>query len=469
MVRGFDGVSVRPRRGGAGSLRGTVSCMLVAAGCFAMSAAPAAAMAPPQVIVGAPMVDGPPGPELPVQQDKGCLGTGVLPQSDLSRVPPPEQMLNLDKARTLSRGAGVTVAVLDTGVSPDARLPHLLGGGDYVTSGGNGLSDCDAHGTLVAGIIGAAADQADGFTGVAPDANILSIRYRSDAFSVRANGNFDQAQQLALQVRTLARAIVHAANMGAGVIVVSVPICMPAASGVDQSILAAAVGYASRARDAVIIAGAGTAGENGCDKNPDVDPSQPGDVRNWRDVQTISTPGCFSTDVVAVGFTTAAGVPVGNSMLGPWVSLGAPGTGIESLGPGGGALINGVASGSSLTPVGGSSFAAAYVAGAAALLRSRFPRENSQDIIDRLAASAHEPAWGVDDAIGVGVIDPVAALGYRTPPRAPAGVNQAARLTMPPPPRPADLRPGIATAAVIAAVLVLGAVVLGANRFRRRE
>ncbi|WP_216900808.1 type VII secretion-associated serine protease mycosin [Nocardia alni] len=432
------------------------------------AAGPGYAMQPPQVLIGAPLPDGPPGPELPTEQDQGCLATGVLPQTDLTQVPQPEQMLNLKQARTLSRGAGVTVAVIDTGVTPDTRLPHLIGGGDYVTVGGNGLSDCDAHGTLVAGIIGAAPSTVDGFTGVAPDAQILSIRYRSSAFDPKYPPNTDQSFQVALQIRTLARAITHAANLGAGVIVVPSPICESAGSQVDQSMLAAAVGYAVHTRGAVVVAGAGSISGN-CEQNPDIDPTRPSDPRNWRDVKTVATPDCFGSDVLSVGYTTQAGVPVSNSMLGPWVSLGAPGTGIESLGPGGPNLINGVAAGNQLTAVGGADFAAAYVAGTAALLRSRFPDESPDDIITRLLDSAHAPAGGVDDAVGAGIIDPVAALGYRAPPRPPAGIDRAGTLAVPPPPRPADPRPGLVALAVIAVMVLLGAGVSGVDAVIRRR
>ncbi len=442
--------------------------MAVSALTVVLAAGPGYAMQPPQVLIGPPPPDGPPGPELPTEQQQGCLATGVLPQSDLTQVPQPEQMLNLKQARMLSRGAGVTVAVLDTGVTPDTRLPHLIGGGDYVTVGGNGLSDCDAHGTLVAGIIGAAPSTADGFTGVAPDAQILSIRYRSNAFNTKNPPNADPSFEVALQMRTLARAITHAANLGAGVIVVPTPICESAGSQVDQSMLAAAVGYAVRTRGAVLVAGAGSV-SGGCDQNPGIDPTRPSDPRNWRDVQTIATPDCFGSDVLTVGFTTQAGVPVSNSLLGPWVSLGAPGTGIESLGPGGPTLINGVGSGNQLTAVGGSDFAAAYVAGTVALLRSRFPDESPDDIMVRLLGSAHAPAGGVDDAVGAGIVDPVAALGYRAPPRPPNGIDRARALAMPSPPTPADPRPGVVALAVIAVAVLLGVGVSGVDAVIRRR
>lgn len=49
---------------------------------------------------------------------------------------------------------GAPVAVIDTGVSPNPRLP-VVPGGDYIM-GEDGLSDCDAHGTVVSSIIAAA-------------------------------------------------------------------------------------------------------------------------------------------------------------------------------------------------------------------------------------------------------------------------------------------------------------------------
>lgn len=421
-----------------------------------VSAAPAAAIQPPEVVVGPPPADDPPGPERPTEQDKGCLAAGVLPDSDLTRVPPPDLALDLARVRSLSRGAGTTVAVLDTGVSPHPRLPNLVGGGDYVMAGGDGLSDCDAHGTLVAGIIGATADPADGFSGVAPDARIVSIRYRSGAFRLE-RASSDQTEQTAMEVRALARAITHAANLGAGVIVVPVPVCVPAGAGVDQGMLSAAIGYAVHVRGVLIVAGGGNTGGAQCKQNPPIDPGRPGDPRNWGGVETISTPGWFSPAVLTVGFTTASGEVAEESLTGPWISVAAPGTGIESLGPGGGGLINGVGAPERFVPVGGASFAAAYVAGVAALLRSRYPNETPAQISARLQASAHAPARGIDNAVGAGVVDPLRALSYRTPPEPPAGLFQARILELPPPDRAEDRRPGLTAAVVIVIAVLLGA------------
>ncbi|BCK57268.1 type VII secretion-associated serine protease mycosin [Nocardia wallacei] len=431
-----------------------------------VAAGPAGALAPPEVIVGAAPPDGPPGPEVPMKQEDGCLATGLLPNSDTTQAPPPETSLELSRARALSRGAGVTVAVVDTGVTPNPRLPNLVGGGDYVAAGGDGLSDCDAHGTLVAGIIGAASDPADKFVGVAPEAQIISIRYRSNAFRPEKPDSSRENQSV-IDIRTLARAITHAANLGAGVITVGLPVCVTADAQVDQSMLAAAIGYAVHVRGALIVAGAGNTSGTGCAQNPDVDPGRPSDPRNWRDVKTISAPGWFAPDVLTVGFTTASGTPMSGSLMGPWVGIAAPGAGIESLGPGGTQLINGVGSAGKLVPVGGASFAAAYVSGVAALLRSRFPSETPSEIMARLQVSAHGTPRGLDNLAGAGMIDPLAALSYRTPPKPPEDLYKRATLVIPDPPRPRDLKPLVVSAAIVVGTVLLGVGADGVLRRRR--
>ncbi|OOK65443.1 putative alanine and proline rich membrane-anchored mycosin [Mycobacterium kansasii] len=47
-------------------------------------------------------------------------------------MPPSQAMLNLPEAWKTSRGRGVVVAVIDSGVTPQPRLPNLTPGGDYI-------------------------------------------------------------------------------------------------------------------------------------------------------------------------------------------------------------------------------------------------------------------------------------------------------------------------------------------------
>ena len=89
-----------------------------------------------------------PAPPRPTVQREVCTTIAADP------VPGGDQRANLDLPRVwqLTRGAGQRVAVIDTGVSRHRRLPDVVPGGDYVFTG-DGTQDCDAHGTLVAGII----------------------------------------------------------------------------------------------------------------------------------------------------------------------------------------------------------------------------------------------------------------------------------------------------------------------------
>ena len=139
----------------ARATRATTAAILLTSGAFA-GLPPAYAVMPPTIEQNAPPPpDGPPGPPAPMKQNSYCNEVGVLPGTDFRAQPKYMEMLNLNEAWAFGRGAGVKVAVIDTGVTPHPRFPHLIPGGDYVMSG-DGLSDCDAHGTIVASVIGAA-------------------------------------------------------------------------------------------------------------------------------------------------------------------------------------------------------------------------------------------------------------------------------------------------------------------------
>ena len=135
--------------------RATVAAILLTSGALA-GLPPASAISPPTIDPGAVPPDGPPGPPAPMKQNSYCTEVGVLPGTDFRLQPKYMDMLNLPEAWEFGRGAGQKVAVIDTGVTPHPRFPHLNAGGDYVMAGGDGLSDCDAHGTIVASMIGAA-------------------------------------------------------------------------------------------------------------------------------------------------------------------------------------------------------------------------------------------------------------------------------------------------------------------------
>lgn len=79
-------------------------------------------------------------------------------------------------APTETKGKGVTLAIIDSGVLPHTEFTgRLLSGYDYFDPAGNGTSDQYGHGTHVAGLAGAAINGA-GMVGIAPDATILPVR-----------------------------------------------------------------------------------------------------------------------------------------------------------------------------------------------------------------------------------------------------------------------------------------------------
>src|SRR5258708_39972063 len=64
----------------------------------------------------------------------------------------------------------------------------------------------------------------------------------------------------------------------------------------------------------------------------------------------------------------------------------------------------------------GTSFAAASVSGLPALLKHRSPALTPAQIMNRITATSRHPGGGVDNYVGAGVIDPVAALTWDVPP-----------------------------------------------------
>ncbi|WP_454561793.1 S8 family serine peptidase [Mycobacterium haemophilum] len=526
-------------------LQGIAACAAVTV-LVAASGSVAEAVEPPSVPPGPAPADPAPDPDQPMRQVAECTQTAVMPGSDLRELPAALQMMNMPAAWKESTGTGVVVAVIDTGVAPQPRLPHVVAGGDYVMGAyGDGLSDCDAHGTVVASLIAAAPSGAplprkprwavpappppgapapspippppppptvtvtstatlapppeqapawahpgpgvpiplepppggpDGLIGVAPDAVLVSIRQTAQTFGLADPsilGNPEDVRR-AGDINSLARAIVHAANLGANVINISVVSCMPVTKQADQGALGAALRYAAVDRDAVIVTATGNAGAQGCTQNPDPVPADRADPLGWDSVSTIATPAWFGDYVLAVSATDDAGVPLTGqaaSLHGPWVGIAAPATAIVGLSTSG-HVIDSSVDGDKLKPIAGSSFASALVAGVAVLVRAKYPDLSAHQVIHRLQATAHPPAGGRDTVVGCGVVDPVAALTWDVAPGdwlAP-GV-QMAPLHVPAPRPPPDLRPrwgaGLAVAVSVALVGVLAWVVTVSRRRRQ--
>lgn len=434
----------------------------------------AGAITPPELDAGAAPPSGAPGPVLPMAQRNPCVATGVLPGSDPGAVNQNSSMLNLSGAWKYSRGDGQLVAVLDTGVRPGPRLPNVDPGGDFVETT-DGLVDCDGHGTLVAGLI-AGQPGDDDFSGVAPGAPILSIRSTSARYAPRDSGEDPLTARVALDVATLARAVVRAADLGARVINISAVTCLPANKTVEQTELGAALRYAAVDKDAVIIAAAGNnkAGLNpgsACPSNPLSDPGRPEDPRNWAGVTEISIPSWWQQYVLSVGSLNSTGTASNFTMAGPWVGIAAPGENITSVGNAdGGGLANALPNEQGeLFPLNSASFAAAYVSGVAALVRSRFPELTAEQVVERLTAGAQGAARAPSNLTGAGLVDAVASLTWDVSAASDvAGEPQPKPIAAPPQPAPPENTPRTVAFVGTGVLALVAAVTAGVAAQRRK-
>ncbi|MGY1982876.1 type VII secretion-associated serine protease mycosin [Nocardia gipuzkoensis] len=426
---------------------------------LALSASTADAVPPPVVDPGLLETSAPVAPPEPAEQRLLCsqpVWTGPAPLG----IPSVRKTLGLDAAWTFSRGAGQLVAVIDTGVNAHPRL-SVTPGGDYVAQT-DGTEDCDGHGTLVAGIIAAqrAPDGADGFIGVAPEAGILAIRQTSLAFQAKGSYRQDNPGGMSAggygTVDTLASAVVHAVDSGATVINISAVSCRAAGTDAVDGQLGAALRYAYD-RNVVVVAAAGNVQQQGACKEQN--------GGGWNAVRTVATPAWFVPYVLSVGSVESDGAPSSFTLFGPWVGVAAPGSNLMSLDskPGGTGLVNGTPQADGqIAPVNGTSFASAYVAGLAALVRARFPELTAGQVMDRIVRTAHAPGDGSDGRIGAGLIDPVAALTAILPAAVDADPAAGAPIAGPNPPAhvsPWPRRIGVGGAAaclgVLAIVLIL--------------
>jgi len=283
-------------------------------------------------------------------------------------VQPGLSAFDLPAAHAISTGAGVVVAVADTGIDPGhpALAGHIAPGGfdfigqdpdprderDFIDNDGDGLVDEQyGHGTFVSSLVLA----------VAPDAMILPVRVLdADGFGTSS---------------TVAAGIIWAADAGADVINLSADLPN------GPEIVKEAVRYA-RNRGAVVVAAAGNTG--GTD---------------------IAFPARFS-DVLGVTAVDDTGRKPSFASSGSSVSLVAPGVSVLGALP------------MDLSPSGtarwsGTSFAAPLVAGAAALVRAVSPGLPPGAVQQRLTDNAMnvDPLNpGLAGQLGKGLVQPLPAL-----------------------------------------------------------
>jgi membrane-anchored mycosin MYCP len=449
--------------------RWTVAVSAAGVGALLLGVAGPAAAIPRADIDSIPVVaprDSEPGPPTPMRQKTKCAVSASFAGSDIDKPAPANVVFEVDDLHRFSTGKGVTVAVIDSGVEANERLPRLKGGGDYIGST-DGLADCDHHGTLIAGIIGASPSDEDGFVGVAPDASLISIRQTSAAYEpVDADGPNSSST-----LSTLARAVVHAASMGADVINLSVTACVGPGQGVEDD-LAKALRWAAEDKDVVIVASAGNStSENSksCKQNPGFDPANAGDRRNWDGVETVSMPSYYSPLVLSVGGATLTGDPYPGTLTGPWIDVAAPAEMIVSLDPSSrsGGLINAQSGPNGVQPISGTSFSAAYVSGLAALIRSRHPELTAKQVRERIVNTAMTPSTETESAFGYGLVDPVSALTVLEQPAAREDGPRSQDLAESPPVHDNTWIKTLVALGGVAAATILAAVLVGWNRLRR--
>jgi membrane-anchored mycosin MYCP len=370
-----------------------------------------------------------PAPPWPTVQREVCAT--MTAESRPGRTQPPD-LVDLPRVWQLTRGAGQRVAVIDTGVSRHPRLPDVVPGGDYVSTG-DGTQDCDAHGTLVAGVIAA----------VAPETTVIGIRQSSAKFAPATGPTRTGVGD----VDTMAQAIRTAADLGASVITISSVACVPVASALDDRALGAALAYAVDVKNAVVVAAAGNTGGDGqC-------PPQRSDA-TWQTVTVVVSPAWYDDYVLTVGSVNSDGMPSTFTLAGPWVDVAASGEAVTSLGS---------------EPVSGTSYAAPLVGGLAALIRARFPALAARQVMQRIESTAHHPPAGWDPLVGNGTIDALAAVSTDSGP--PGNASKPAPAPLPattPPPKPMNshARDTALRGAAICLVSLVGVLATGVAKGR---
>ncbi len=299
--------------------------------------------------------------------------------------------IEADRARAVSTGAGVVVAVIDTGV--DATHPDLAGrvrrGRDFVDDDDT-ASDENGHGTLIAGIIAATVDNGEGIAGVAPRVDILPVRVLDEDGTGVSTDVADG----------IAWAVEHGAD------VINLSLAQDGSGGLLGNLLAdpsvdRAIEDAADAGRTVVIA-AGNSARGGED----------------RTAYDATVPGA-----VVVGATTKKDKRAAYSHFGEGLDLVAPGGGSASD-PSDGACTedNGVISTwwnprskqSSYGAGCGTSMSVAFVSGVAAMLHAR--GSSNAAIVQRILATADDVGPpGRDQFTGAGRLNAARALGAPAP------------------------------------------------------
>lgn len=345
---------------------------------------------------------------------------------------PELRAINATGAWRLSTGKGVVVGVLDSGVDP--TVPDLTGSvttGPDLTAGANpaGYQPPRLHGTYIASLIaghGSGPGRADGIIGVAPAAKVLSIRViledtEPGYLVYNENASYDDA---------IANGIRYAVGHGASVINMSL------GTGDQTRSLRQAVTYAI-SHNVVVVAAAGNERAPGSG------------------FTSYTYPASF-TGVISVAAVNASGAAASFSDRNSSVVISAPGVGVVGAGPPGSVLI-----------VDGTSPASAFVAGVAALIRSRYPSLPAALVAQAIIGStSRRPSGGYSPSVGFGEVDATAALAAAARlagQRADTGLAVNAHLGGAVPGPVVVIRRDYAEIAVLAGIAVVGLLGFGVS------
>lgn len=267
--------------------------------------------------------------------------------------------------------ASVIVAVVDTGVDlvhPD--LKHALVPGTSVLPGATSPQDDHGHGTHVSGVIVGQVNDGTGIGGIAPNCKLMPVKV------LNGEGKGDTGDIVA--------GLIWAVNNGAKVINMSL-----GGTGGSRALMAA-VQYA-QSRDVVLVAAMGNESAN----SQEYPAGYPG--------------------VIAVGATDERDQQSDFSNFGSWISISAPGSDILSSLPTSPAYVS-REEGKDLgyDRMDGTSMAAPFVAGVAALIRSAEPRLTAAQVKQRMEKTSDDlGAKGFDEKFGWGRLNAVRALAGR--------------------------------------------------------
>jgi type VII secretion-associated serine protease mycosin len=290
-------------------------------------------------------------------------------------------MMNVPAAWAQTEGAGVTVAVIDSGVNPYVSdlAGSVLTGPDYTgVNTPSSSPDWGVHGTWMASLIVGHGDDGggSGIIGIAPAARVLSIRVIPDRGDPHY-AQYEHEQENRIQ-QSLANGINYAVTHGAKVISMSIGYSEPSAA--VKSALQQAYDHG-----VVVVASAGNSG----DQSGSADDGE----------APVSFPANYP-GVISVGAVDSTGAVAAFSSDNVSVQVAAPGVSVPAQGRDG-----------EYWWVSGTSPACALVAGVAALIKSRYPDLAPDLVVSALTTTTTDrPSGGYDSELGFGVVDAAVAL-----------------------------------------------------------